>query len=170
MKQFIVTEQDRYNILMQYGLFEQEELQYPIYANKTMPKQKLNDGYKPTWKYVQSQRTNISLIDINFPYSKTKVIKINNQHDLDNTHVKNVNNIVRISTPKDFRIKSIEITDNNDKKYIVSEKNNTSDDTNNVKAYPYLRPGDKYYMPPTGPFAPSLNREEIKYLYERGAP
>ena len=122
MKQFIVTEQDRYNILMQYGLFEQEELQYPIYANKTMPKQKLNDGYKPTWKYVQSQRTNISLIDINFPYNKTKFIKINNQHNLDNTHFKNVNNIVRISTPKNFKIQVIEITDNNGKTHNINKQ------------------------------------------------
>ena len=122
MKQFIVTEQDRYNILMQYGLFEQEELQYPIYANKTMPKQKLNNDYKPTWKYAQSQRTNISLIDINFPYNNTKIVKINNQHSLDKTHFKNVNNIVRISTPKDFKIKSIEITDNNGKTHNINEQ------------------------------------------------
>ena len=173
MKQFIITEQEKYNILKQYGLFEQEELLYPAYANKTMSQLKLSDVYKPTWKYAKSQRSNIFLIDINFPYSKTKIVKINNQYSLGNTDFKNVNNIVRISGPKNFEIESIEITDFNDKKYTVNQKNNNAAaaaDNDNTKAYPYLRPGDKYYMPPTGPFAPSLNREEIKYLYEPNIP
>jgi len=77
------------------------------------------DINNPTWKVVPSPRTNISLIDINFPYKKTKYIKINNQYNLTNTDFKNVNNIVRISTPKNFEINAIQITDINNKTHNI---------------------------------------------------
>jgi hypothetical protein len=80
------------------------------------------DVNSKTWNYTKTDRNNINLVDISFPYNNTKIVKINNQYSLGNTDFKNVNNIVRISTPKNFTIISMEITDNNDKKHIIKEK------------------------------------------------
>jgi hypothetical protein len=80
------------------------------------------DVNSQTWNYTKTDRNNINLVDISFPYNNTKIVKINNQYSLGNTDFKNVNNIVRISTPKNFTITSMEITDNNDKKHIIKEK------------------------------------------------
>ena len=80
------------------------------------------DVNSKTWNYTKTDRNNINLVDISFPYNNTKIVKINNQYSLGNTDFKNVNNIVRISTPKNFEIQSIEITDNNDKKHIIKPK------------------------------------------------
>jgi len=80
------------------------------------------DVNSQTWNYTKTDRNNINLVDISFPYNNTKIVKINNQYSLGNTDFKNVNNIVRISTPKNFEIESIEITDNNDQKHIIKQK------------------------------------------------
>jgi hypothetical protein len=80
------------------------------------------DVNSQTWNYTKTDRNNINLVDISFPYNNTKIVRINNQFDLNRDFFKNINNIVRISTPKNFEIESIEITDNNDKKHIIKQK------------------------------------------------
>jgi len=69
------------------------------------------DFNNPTWKYINSPRPSASLIEINFQYNKTKSLNINNQYILNNQQFKNVNNKIRIATPKDLEIKSMVITD-----------------------------------------------------------
>jgi len=164
MSYLVITEREKFDILKRYGLLvEQEEFYYDSLGKKYP---QTDNKPTPTWSYGLTIGTKIQIV-INFDYNNTKQIKVNDKYILTKDKIGNFNNKPSLIAPKNLLISSIQIEGNDNKIYTITKKNN---DDNRTKAYPYLRPGDKYYMPPTGPFAPSLNREEIKYLYEPNIP
>jgi len=71
MKQFVVTEQEKYNILKQYGLFEQ--------SNSNIL----------TWRFSETKLPNSKIVEINFPFTQTQKVVVNDKYNLDNTFFRN---------------------------------------------------------------------------------
>jgi hypothetical protein len=108
MKQFIITEQEKYNILKQYGLFEQ--------SSRTIP----------TWSYSETKLPTSKIVEINFPFNQTKEVIINNKYNLGIKFFRNLNTKVGINVPDKIAINSIKLIDNSNKSYTINEKSNTN--------------------------------------------
>jgi hypothetical protein len=108
MKQFIITEQEKYNILKQYGLFEQ--------SSRTIP----------TWSYSETKLPTSKIVEINFPFNQTKEVIINNKYNLGIKFFRNLNTKVGINVPDKIVINSIKLIDNSNKSYTINEKSNTN--------------------------------------------
>jgi hypothetical protein len=108
MKQFIITEQEKYNILKQYGLFEQ--------SSRTIP----------TWSYSETKLPTSKIVEINFPFNQTKEVIINNKYNLGIKFFRNLNTKVGINVPDKIEINSIKLIDNSNKSYTINKKSNTN--------------------------------------------
>jgi hypothetical protein len=108
MKQFIITEQEKYNILKQYGLFEQ--------SSRTIP----------TWSYSETKLPTSKIVEINFPFNQTKEVIINNKYNLGIKFFRNLNTKVGINVPDKIEINSIKLIDNSNKSYTINKKSTTN--------------------------------------------
>ena len=111
MKQFIITEQEKYNILKQYGLFEQ--------SSRTIP----------TWSYSETKLPTSKIVEINFPFNQTKEVIINNKYNLGIKFFRNLNNKVGINVPDKIEINSIKLIDNSNKSYYRLRSYGNNNDT-----------------------------------------
>jgi len=108
MKQFIITEQEKYNILKQYGLFEQ--------SSRSIP----------TWSYSETKLPTSKIVEINFPFNQTQKIIVNDKYNLDSNFFRNINNKVGINVPDKIAISSIKVIDNSNRSYTTNKKSNTN--------------------------------------------
>ena len=104
MKQFVVTEQEKYNILKQYGLFEQ--------SNSNIL----------TWRFSETKLPNSKIVEINFPFTQTQKVVVNDKYNLDNTFFRNRNNKVTINVPNKITISSIKVVDNHNTTHSFQKK------------------------------------------------
>jgi len=75
-----------------------------------------------TWRFSTTSLPTSKIVEINFPFNKTKKVIVNGIYNLDNRHFRNINNKVGINVPNIITISTIQIKDNDNKIYTITKK------------------------------------------------
>jgi len=66
-----------------------------------------------TWRFSTTSLPNSKIVEINFPFNKTKKVIVNDRYNLDNRFFRNINNKVGVNVPNTITISSIKVVENN---------------------------------------------------------
>jgi len=66
-----------------------------------------------TWRFSTTSLPTSKIVEINFPFNKTKKVIVNGIYNLDNRHFRNINNKVGINVPNTITISSIKVVETN---------------------------------------------------------
>jgi hypothetical protein len=66
-----------------------------------------------TWRFSTTSLPTSKIVEINFPFNKTKKVIVNDRYNLDNRFFRNINNKVGVNVPNTITISSIKVVENN---------------------------------------------------------
>ena len=111
MSYLVITEREKFDILKRYGLLvEQEEFYYDSLGKKYP---QTDNKPTPNWSFSNTLLPTSKIVEINFPFNKTKKVIVNDIYNLDNRHFRNINNKVGINVPNTITISSIKVVETN---------------------------------------------------------